>query len=99
MAIKIGQKIPFEVEFLDEDGNVTRELDVLPVFSLDDPSMGELKLKDEFSGHYIPAKTGVVKLSCIAKDGGIDLLAEAEIVVGGKDAVKSAIKLGSAEPV
>lgn len=99
MAIKINQKVPFEVEFLDEDGSPTKELDVAPVFSLSDPTMGELKMKDEYSGEFIPAKTGVVKISCIAKDGGVDLLAEGEIVIGGKDAIKANLKLAEAVPV
>ena len=99
MALKIGQKISVRVEYLDADGSPTQELDAMPVFSLLDPSMGVLELADAFSGFYIPSKTGLNKLSVLAQDGGVDLLAEGEILVAGKDAVKVNLIFGEPEDV
>ena len=99
MALKIGQKVLVEAEFLDSDETPTQELDQLPVFTLLDPSLGELQMIDAFKGYYIPSKTGPFKISVLAKDGGVDLMAEGEDVVGGKDAVKAKLKFSAPEPV
>ena len=99
MAFKIGQRIPVEVQYLDVDGNLTEELDEMPVFSLQDPSLGKIDMVTPFKGFYEPKKTGAFKISVLAKDGGVDLLAEGQDVVGGKDAVKANLIFGVAEDV
>lgn len=99
MAAKIGQRIPFKVVYVDADGVETQELEVMPTFALDDPSLGDLEMVDAFSGFYVPKKGGKFKISAHAKDGGIDLLAEGEDVVGAKDAVTAKLVFGAPEDI
>lgn len=95
--MKIGEKVPVKVTYNNEDGVATEELDVLPVFTLEDASMGEFKMKTPFEGYFHPAKTGVANFTVYAKDGDVEFLDNGSIVIGGKDAKASKLEVGAPE--
>lgn len=88
MNCRVDKKLLIKAVFMDKKGNVATDIDEL-AFSLTDASLGSLvDGVDKFTKEFMPAgQLGDLKCQLVAKDSGVELLAELDIHLVEADAV------------